>query len=490
MPPYDARLMDALQQLRDRLAELADLNSIEMLAAWDQLVMMPGEGAPARAHQLGTLARLTHERATSDEVGEWLSELDGVAVDALDADVVRIARRDWERERRVPTELAVARAQAGAQGQESLRVARENDDFAAFAPALSRNVELAREYGECLVGAGERPYDALLGDHDFGLSTEEVRRLFGELADALAPLVDGAERRSPRRWLAVPVAAQEAAVAATLRRIGVDDASWRVDVSAHPFTAWVGQRDSRLTTRYGDGEVESLLSSLHEFGHALYERQIDPALDRTNLGRGTSMSIHESQSKLWENHVARSAAFAKVLAAELGTGGFAVSAADLHATLVGVERSLIRVSADPLTYPLHIILRFELELALIAGELDVLDLPGAWREGMRRLLGVQVPSDTLGCLQDVHWGAGSFGYFPSYALGCLIAAQLWEQLERDLGPRDEDLRRGEVGSIQAWLGEHVHRFGRRLDTLALVEQATGRPLAVDSFLRYVAPLAS
>jgi carboxypeptidase Taq len=482
--------MDALQQLRDRLAELADLNAIEMLAAWDQLVMMPGEGAPARAHQLGTLARLTHERATSDEVGGWLSELDGAAVEGIDADVVRIARRDWERARRVPTELAVARAQAGAQGQESWRVARENDDFAAFAPALARNVELARSYGECLVAPGERPYDALLGDHDFGLSTEDVRRLFGELADALAPLVQEAERQSPRRELAVPVAAQEVAVAATLGRIGVDAASWRVDVSAHPFTAWVGQRDSRLTTRYGDGEVESLLSSLHEFGHALYERQIDPALDRTNLGRGTSMSIHESQSKLWENHVARSAAFAEVLAADLAAGGFAVSAADLHATLVGVERSLIRVSADPLTYPLHIILRFELELALVGGELDVLDLPGAWREGMRRLLGVQVPSDALGCLQDVHWGAGSFGYFPSYALGCLIAAQLWEQLERDLGPREDDLRRGEVGSIQAWLGEHVHRFGRRLDTLALVEQATGRPLAVDSFLRYVAPLAS
>jgi carboxypeptidase Taq len=482
--------MDALQQLRDRVAELADLDSIEMLAVWDQLVMMPGEGAPARAHQLGTLARLTHERATSDEVGGWLSELDGADVEGLDADVVRIARRDWERARRVPTELAVARAQASAQGQESWRVARENDDFAAFAPALARNVELARAYGECLVAPGERPYDALLADHDFGLSTERVRRLFGELAEALAPLVQAAERRSPRRELAVPVAAQEVAVAATLRRIGVDAASWRVDVSAHPFTAWVGQRDSRLTTRYGDGEVESLLSSLHEFGHALYERQIDPALDRTNLGRGTSMSIHESQSKLWENHVARSAAFAEVLAAELGAGGFTVSAADLHATLVGVERSLIRVSADPLTYPLHIILRFELELALVAGDLDVLDLPGAWREGMRRLLGVQVPSDALGCLQDVHWGAGSFGYFPSYALGCLIAAQLWEQLEHDLGPRDDDLRRGEVGSIQAWLGEHVHRFGRRVDTLALVEQATGRPLAVDSFIRYVTPLAS
>ncbi|HEX8714829.1 MAG TPA: carboxypeptidase M32 [Solirubrobacteraceae bacterium] len=481
--------MEVLEKLRDRMAELADLSAVEMLAVWDQLVTMPGEGAPARAHQLGTLARLTHERATSEEVGRWLSELDGASLDELDADVARIARRDWERARRVPTELAVERAQASAQGQESWRVARESDDFAAFAPALQRNVELARAYGECLAGPGERPYDALLGDFDFGLSSADVRRLFGALAQELPPLVAAAEQRTPRRTLAVPVAAQEAAVAGTLRRVGVDGASWRVDVSAHPFTAWVGQRDSRLTTRYGDGEVESLLSSLHEFGHALYERQIDPALDRTNLGRGTSMSIHESQSKLWENHVARSAAFAEVLAAELAAGGFEVGAAELHATLVGVERSLIRVSADPLTYPLHIILRFELELAMVEGDLAVLDLPGAWREGMQRLLGVQVPSDALGCLQDVHWGAGSLGYFPSYALGCLIAAQLWEAIERDLGPREEDLRRGEVAPIQMWLAERVHRYGRRLDTLPLVERATGRPLAVEPFLRYVRPLA-
>ncbi len=481
--------MEALQKLRDRMAELADLSAVEMLAVWDQLVTMPGEGAPARAHQLGTLARLTHERATSAEVGRWLSELDGSTLEGLDADLARIARRDWERARRIPTELAVERAQASAQGQESWRVARENDDFAAFAPALQRNVELARAYGECLAEPGERPYDALLGDFDFGLATADVRRLFDALATALPPLVQAAEQRSPRRTLAVPVAAQEAAVAGTLRRVGVDSASWRVDVSAHPFTAWVGQRDSRLTTRYGDGEVESLLSSLHEFGHALYERQIDPALDRTNLGRGTSMSIHESQSKLWENHVARDAAFAEVLAAELAAGGFEVGAAELHATLVGVERSLIRVSADPLTYPLHIILRFELELALVEGDLAVLDLPGAWREGMRQLLGVQVPSDALGCLQDVHWGAGSLGYFPSYALGCLIAAQLWEAIERDLGSREEDLRRGEVTPIQMWLAERVHRYGRRLDTLPLVESATGAPLAVEPFLRYVAPLA-
>jgi carboxypeptidase Taq len=201
------------------------------------------------------------------------------------------------------------------------------------------------------------------------------------------------------------------------------------------------------------------------------------------------MSIHESQSKLWENHVARSPAFAEVLAGELTRAGFAISADPLHATLTGVEPSLVRVSADPLTYPLHIILRFELELAMIEDELAVGDLPSAWHEGMRRLLGVDVPSDALGCLQDVHWGAGSFGYFPSYALGCLIAAQLWETMEDEIGSRDADLRRGEVAPIQAWLGERVHRHGRRLDTVPLVVEATGSELGTDAFLRYVAPLA-
>jgi carboxypeptidase Taq len=486
--------MDALEQLRGRMAELNDLASLEMLAGWDQLVMMPAEGARARAHQLGVLARLTHERATAPEIGSWLEEIDGLAgagetLGEIDGDIARLARRDWERARRVPEELAAELAEASAAGQESWRVARENDDFSAFAPALTRNVELARAYGECVAEDGESTYEALLGDYDYGLRTAELRRVFGALARELPPLAAEASVRTPRRSLRVPVAAQQAAVANTLARLGVDAASWRVDVSAHPFTAWVGQGDSRLTTRYSDGEVESLLSSLHEYGHALYERQIDPALARTNLGRGTSMSIHESQSKLWENHVARSPAFAEVLAAELTAGGFEVAPAELHGALVGVEATPVRVSADPLTYPLHIVARFELELALVEGDLPVAELPGAWREQMRRLLGIEVPSDALGCLQDVHWGAGSFGYFPSYALGCLIAAQLWEALEAELGSREEDLRRGEVTAIQRWLGEHVHRHGRRLDTMPLVERATGRPLEIEPFLRYVAPLA-
>jgi carboxypeptidase Taq len=482
--------VSALESLRGRMAELADLGALEMLAAWDQMVMMPSEGGPARANQLSTLAGLTHERSTGEEIAGWLGELEGQELDALDRDIVRIARRDWERARRVPAELATALSRASAEGQESWQAARANDDFAAFAPALERNVELARAYGECLAEDGGGAYEALLNGYDFGLRTSELQRLFGALAVELPPLVMQASVNTPRRALAIPAQAQELAVAATLRRIGVEPASWRVDVSAHPFTAWVGPRDSRVTTRYSDGDAESLLSSLHEYGHALYERQVDPALDRTNLGTGTSMSMHESQSKLWENHVARNASFGEVLSSDLGAAGFAIGPAELHATLIGVEPSLIRVSADPLTYPLHIILRFELELALIEGDLAVADLPGAWRDGMRRLLGLEVPSDTLGCLQDIHWGAGAFGYFPSYALGCLIAAQLWEAMESEIGARDDDLRRGEVVPILRWLGERVHRHGRRIDTMPLVEQVSGRALEVDPFLRYVAPLAA
>jgi carboxypeptidase Taq len=469
------------------MAELADLTAAENLASWDQLVMMPSEGASVRSHQLGTLARLRHERATADEIEGWLEELERLELSDRKRDMVRVARRDWERARRVPAELAAERSRAEADGQETWQRARASDDFSLFAPALSRNVELAREYGRCLADRESDTYEALLHDYDYGLRTEELRGLFARLVRELPPLVAEAAGAARPREPSVPVDVQQRAVEAVLRRLGVDEASWRVDVSAHPFTTWLGRRDTRLTTRYSDRDVESLLSSLHEYGHALYERQIDPALERTNVGHGTSMSIHESQSKLWENHVARSSAFAEVLAGELAAAGAPVDPARLHASLVHVEPSLVRVSADPLTYPLHIILRFELELAMIEGELAVADLPTAWRDAMRRLLGLEVPSDALGCLQDIHWGAGSFGYFPSYALGCLIAAQLWEAMEAELGPLDEDLRRGEVSSIQAWLAEKVHRWGRRLDTLPLLRQVTGSGLEVEPFLRYAAP---
>jgi carboxypeptidase Taq len=370
------------------------------------------------------------------------------------------------------------------------QAARAAGDFAAFAPALRRNVELARAYAGCFADETPAPYDALLADYDFGLTAERIAAVFAELTATLPGLAREAAGRPATVPLDVPVPAQQVAVDRVLRRVGVDDETWRVDVSAHPFTSWVGSGDVRLTTRYEDGRLESVLAALHEFGHGLYERQIPAELARTNVGHGTSMSAHESQSKLWENHVARHPAFAHVLAADLAAGGFEVTPERLHAALTEVRPTLIRVSADPLTYPLHIVLRFELEQALVEGRLDVADLPAAWNDGMRRLLGVDVPDDASGVLQDVHWAAGAFGYFPSYALGCLIAAQLWERLEEDLGTQADALREGEVAPIRDWLGEHVHAHGRRLDTEALVVAATGRGLDAAPFLRHVGALVA
>jgi carboxypeptidase Taq len=483
--------MPALDALRDRLAELADLASLQRLAGWDQRTMMPPGGAPARAQQSATLERLVHDRATADDIGAWLKEIDGGddGLGAADADLVRLARRDWERVRRIPRELASDLALASAEGQTVWQSARAANDFASFAPALRRNVDLARAYAACFDDV-EHPYDALLGDYDFGLTAARVREIFGPLAEALSALAAEAAEQPAVPALTVPTDAQRAAVDAILARLGVTPDSWRVDLSPHPFTSWVGTQDTRITTRYlPDAQIESILAAIHEFGHGLYERQIPPELARTNLGRGTSMSAHESQSKLWENHVGRHPAFAPVIAADLQTGGFTVDPDALHRAITAVKPSLIRVSADPLTYPLHIVLRFDLEVALIEGSLDVADLPAAWNDGMRRLLGVEVPDDARGVLQDTHWSGGAFGYFPSYALGCLIAAQLWERLEADAGAQDDALRAGDVAAIRAWLAEHVHRYGRRLDTEPLVEAATGRGIDSGPFLRHVTPYA-
>ncbi len=476
----------ALDALRARLAELTDLSLLEHLAFWDQRTMMPPAGGPDRADQLATLSRLHHERATADEVGAWLDALDAATseLDDLDRDLVRLARRDYDRQKRVPADLAAELAQASAAGQDIWEQARAANDYAKFAPALARNVELARAYAGCFDDfAG--PYDALLADYDYGLTAARIREVFGVLGTALPPLVAELSARPQQPPLEPPVAAQERAVAAVLRRFGVRDDSWRLDVSSHPFSTNIGQRDSRITTRYEDGQLESLLAAMHEFGHALYDRQIAPELARTSLGDGTSMSIHESQSKLWENHVGRHPAFAGVLAQELSAAGFASDATAVHATLTAVRPSLIRVSADETTYPLHIVLRFELESALVEGTLSVADLPTAWNDGMQRLLGVTVPSDADGVLQDVHWSSGAFGYFPSYALGCLIAAQLWETLESELGAQDDALAAGDVAAIAAWLGDKVHRHGRRLDTEPIVESATGRGLDPAPFLRHL-----
>ena len=407
---------------------------------------------------------------------------------------MRLARRDWERARRVPSDLAAELSEAHVEGHERWREARAADDFAAFAPALERNVELARAYGACVPSrrgrGGHGLYQALIYDYDWGLPHRRAAACVLRARRAAAPLVEEARGRGPRP--------------SPRCRGRPSSARWRRSCAASGWTtaggAWTSRRirsrpsmargDQRITTRYEDGGIESLLSSLHEFGHALYERQIDPRLDRTNLAGGTSMSVHESQSKLWENHVARHPAFAGVLAAALAGGGYEIDPTSLHAAIVAVEPSLIRVSADPVTYPLHIVLRFELELALIEGDLAVADLPAAWRDGMIRLLGVEVPTDALGCLQDVHWSEGAFGYFPSYAIGCLIAASLWEAIEREEGPQQDALARCEVGHDQG-VARRPRPPPRPPARHRAAARAGDRPgLEIESFLRYATPFAS
>lgn len=484
-----ATLPETRDALRARLAELADLRALGMLAMWDERTMMPPHGGRERGEMLATVERLAHERFAVDEVGAWIEELeqsDG-ELDELDRDIIRLARRDYDKRRRVPADLAAELARAASEGQFAWQAARAAHDVAAFVPALRRNVELAREYVSCFEPAAH-PYDVVLDDYDPGLTTEAVGTLFKRLREELPALVDrGAAKPRPSVTPPFSVDAQRAAVRSLLNTLGAGEDAWRLDESVHPFTAWVGPGDIRLTTRFEEGSLESVLAAVHEFGHGLYEQGIDRALIRTNLGEGTSMSVHESQSKLWENHVGRSKAFAGLLSRALADGGGPrLDPLELHGYLIAVERSPIRVSADEVTYPLHIVLRYELECSLIAGTLDPGDLEAAFADGLRELVGVSPRDACEGVLQDIHWSAGSFGYFPSYAIGCVIAAQLWERLDADVEDAEGHIAAGDVTPIREWLRGHVHRHGRRLATAELVQRATGRELDVEPLLRHLA----
>jgi carboxypeptidase Taq len=477
-----------MDELLERLAEIADLERVSMLLAWDQEVVMPPAGAQARGELRATVGRLAHERFTDERVGELLES--AAPRDEVEGDVVRVARRDFEKARRVPGELVAEMARAAVAAREIWLQARDTDDFARFAPYLERNVELRRRYSACFPEAAH-PYDPLLDDYEPGMPTSDLREVLERLRDGLvtlvasAPNVDDAVLRAGP----FPEAGQRALVDTVLRAIGIDDRQWRVDDAAHPFEATIAAQDVRLTTRYDESDLDSLYSSLHELGHGLYEHQIDPALERTPLTGGASSAWHESQSRLWENMVGRSAGFwrwclphAQAALPERFAG---VTWQEVQAAANAVRPSLIRVSADEVTYGLHIVLRFELELALIEGELAVADLPAAWNERTHAYLALDVPDDRHGVLQDVHWAEGVFGYFPTYALGNVIAGQVWACVIADMPDLDERLAAGDFAALSEWLGEHVHRFGRRHLPADLLERVTGEGLDPGPYLAYL-----
>jgi carboxypeptidase Taq len=478
----------SLNELKGRLAEVADLERVSILLAWDQEVAMPPRGAESRAEMRASIQRLGHERFTDDRVGELL----GCAApeSEVDDDLLTVTRRDYDKARRVPGDLVAETVHASAIGHEAWARAREESDFALFEPFLRRNIELRRRYIACHPEVA-RPYDALLDDHEPHMRTDEAEAVLGRLRDGLIPLVEAAVPvdTSLVQGGTFAADAQRRVVETVLRQVGADDERWRLDVAVHPFAAIIAPGDVRLTTRYAPDDLDSLYSALHEFGHGLYEASIDPALSRTPLAGGASSAVHESQSRLWENMVGRSAGFWRWCfphVQEAFPSRFAGRTwEDVHRAVNVVSPSLIRVTADEVTYGLHVILRFELELELFEGGLDPSSLPEAWNERMRSYLGVEVPDDAHGVLQDVHWAEGLFGYFPTYALGTVISGQLWARILGDLPEIDELLARGDFAPLRDWLAEHVHRHGRRLTPAELIVRATGGPLDAEPYLQYV-----
>jgi carboxypeptidase Taq len=487
-----------LKALRRHMAELSDLGSIGGLLFWDQQTMMPPAGAVARADAASTLARVIHARETSPDLGALLDALEPWAADQdPDSDDVRLiswARRDYEKAVRVPEDLAAELTRAKALGQQAWIAARAANDFSLFRDALAQQVELRHRYVACFDGFAQ-PYDALLDDFEPGLTTAELRPLFAELRDALVPLVtaagDAAQERNDGAFKGTfDAESQRIAVLDVLEALGFDPDGWRLDPTLHPFASGIAADDVRVTTRYDEHDFAvALYSALHEFGHGLYEASSDRSLWRTTLDDPVSLGVHESQSRMWENMIGRSRPFCAWLLGRLN-GSLPGSVAGLDATglyraVNTVQPSLIRTEADETTYNLHIILRFELELALVEGTLTVDELPAAWDEGMERLLGVQVSGPIDGVLQDVHWSAGLMGYFPTYTLGNLLAAQLWDRLRDDLPDVDAAMERGEFAPLREWLRENVHRHGRKFPPRELLRRVTGEDLRVDPFLRYL-----
>ncbi|MGH2950265.1 MAG: carboxypeptidase M32 [Solirubrobacteraceae bacterium] len=484
-----------LAALRIRMAELSDLHGIGSLLAWDQQTMMPPGGAAARGEHGATLVRVIHARETDPELGALLDALEpwaaGEDPDSDDVRLVAWARRDFEKATRVPADLAAEMIRARALGQQAWQRARAANDFGPFRDALAHQVELRHRYVECFDGY-EHPYDVLLDDFEPGLTTAELRPLLADVREALVPLVAAAgDPEQPRNdgvFHGVhPVDAQRIAILDVLEGMGYDPDSWRLDSALHPFASGVALTDVRLTTKYDEHDFGvALYSVLHEFGHGLYEAQVDPQLSRTTLDDPVSLGVHESQSRLWENVVGRSKPFCAWMATRLADRLPAnTDAARLYRAVNTVQPSLIRIEADETTYNLHIVLRFELELALVDGSLDVADLPAAWDEATERLLGLEVPGPADGVLQDVHWSAGLMGYFPTYTLGNLIAAQLWERVQDDLPDLDGQLERGEFAPLREWLREHVHRHGRKFPPRELLRRVTGDDLRTEPFLRYL-----
>jgi carboxypeptidase Taq len=489
--------VERLAELRERLGVVHDLKRAAWLLSWDQQTMMPPDGTPARGDQLSTIDRFAHELFISDKVGELLDSLreyeTELEPESVDAALIRVARRDWEKARKVPAELRGEITRAEVVGVHAWAEARKNADYEAFLPYLRHNLELKLQYIDCFRDTGKPPYDILLDDYQEDARTEEIDAVFARLKEELIPLireVAGAEQVDTSFAHGhFPVEKQEVFGREILERLGYTSDAWRLDPTVHPFATSIALDDIRLTTRYSEADLESIFHTSHEFGHGIYEFGIDRELDRTPLTELNSMVLHESQSRLWENLVCRSRPFWRFFFPKLQElfpeqlGDVDVEA--WRRSVNKVEPSYIRVEADEVTYGMHIILRYELEQEIIAGRLALEDLPEAWNAKMKEYLGLDVPDDAKGVLQDVHWSGGSFGYFPTYLLGTIASVQIWETVRADLTDLDAQMEAGEFGALREWLGDKLYRWGRRYPPEEMLRRVVGGALDPEPYLAYL-----
>lgn len=489
----------AYTQLLSRIHELHDLEKANALLSWDREVNMPPQGATARIQQMTTLRQLTHRLFTAPEMGDLIAAaaeelaLAGADYDSNPASLVRLLRRQYANESKLTKDYVQRSSKISGEARIAWVKARAQNDFAAFRPWLEQVVGLCQELAD-LYGYEAEKYDALLDKYETNMKTAEVRAIFTALKQELVPLraaVQEHETAVDDHLLHQPfdIEKQQEFVRYITAAVGYDYQRGHLGTVVHPFAISFSRDDARITTRwYPHFLSPSLFGGLHESGHALYEQGTHPDLARTPLARGTSLGIHESQSRTFENLVGRNRGFWQAHYPQLQAifpeqlGGY--TAEQFYRAINKVQPSLIRVEADELTYNFHIILRFELEQAMLNGDLAVADLPTAWNDTMQSLLGVVPPTDTLGCLQDVHWTRPGFGYFPTYALGNLYAAQFYETAVSQHPTLASDLETGNPLPLLDWLRENIHQHGHKFTPGELVQRITGQPLSHAAFMRY------
>ncbi|MFQ5570962.1 MAG: carboxypeptidase M32 [Rhodothermales bacterium] len=484
-------------ELQNLLGQVQDLNAAAAVLEWDQETYMPDGASEARGHQVATLRKLAHEFFTDDEVGRLLDTLEPETADldplSTEAALVRVTRRDYEKALKIPASLVAEMARAVARGKQAWRQARETNTFATFAPHLERLIDLNIQKAEAL-GYEDRIYDALLDQYEEGMKTATVEAVFEDLRTRLVPLVQAIAgcARPDDRFIHQSFETQKQwdFGLEVINDFGYDLNRGRQDLSAHPFTTSFSITDVRLTTRLDEHFFPmALFGTMHECGHGLYEQGIDLSLDRTPLADGTSLGMHESQSRLWENLIGRSRAFWQHyyprFQALFPTPLAGVSLDAFYRAINKVEPSLIRVEADEVTYNLHIMLRFELEQAMVEGRVSVDELPALWNDKMEEYLGLRPETDAQGVLQDIHWSLGAIGYFSTYALGNLMSVQLFDRAKHDIPDLEDQIATGRFADLLEWLRVHIHRYGRKLQATELLENVTGTGLHAAPWLAYI-----